>query len=564
MPTIATCLHAIGRLPVVIGGKGDVKLMIEKFKKVLTSDAAIAAVKSGIEIATNLISPTLGSNSKKIILDREFGALEVLDDGHMILREIELEDPSQQMGVKLLQEAVSKTNEIVGDGTTTTTILTREMIVALCPDTNALVVSKSPDPLSFKKDFANGVEKVIAKIDEMKIPTDDDRIKQVAVVSSGSEILGDMVAKLFSKIGTDASIVVSDSQSLETTYEIVEGMRIDRGFISPAFVTDGEKGESIIENPKVLVTDMKLQDPENWLEIKKLLESSGIRDMVIIADDVSGLPLKGLIANRIQFGMRLLAIKAPGFGQMKEYLKDIAALTGATIITQDNDMQFKDLKLEQLGTAEKIISKQDSTSIVNGGGGKENINSRIEQLKKILSDTDSKYEKEKIEERISKLTGGVGIIKVGGSTAPEVEDKKAKLDDAIHAVKASLKDGIVAGGGIALLRASQFLDKDNYAENLLKNIIQKPFLTILKNADIKTDGVVDKILLQENINYGYNTESEEYCDLVDAGIIDPALVVKTALRNALSIAIQVASTGGANVIVRKSDREQNTNDTPRI
>jgi len=525
---------------------------MEKFKLLLGVNSAQKFIRDGIVLAADAITPTLGAKGRKIVLDAEFGPMDILDDGAAILDAIELEDPKLQMGVKMLREAANKTNDRVGDGTTTTSILASELVKNIVFDDNPLLIkSKVGNILKIKKELNGGVKKVIDFIDSHKIKIDDGGTENIGTISSNDPEIGKILAELFKKLGRDASIITSDGQGPDTSYEIVEGMSIDRGFIAKAMVTDTEKNQAVLENARVLVTDYKIQNPQDIKVLLTLFKEGGVNDLLIIADDIQGTPLDFLVANKLAGTIRVIGVKAPSVGDAKELLKDIAIISGAQIISKENGLEFKDITSEHLGQASRVVSTFDDTSIIGGGGTPENVATRVKSIENQLENTAMAFDKERLKERISKLGGGIGIIKVGGATEPEVKDKRAKIDDAINAVRAALKDGGIPGGGIALLRASLILDDKIRGESILKSAIQKPFEQIILNADFDVEIVRSKILAEENINYGFNIETEEYCDMVEAGIIDPALVAKTALQNAISICLLVLTISGANTLVRK-------------
>lgn len=529
---------------------------MEKFKLLLGANEAQKNIRDGIVKAAEAIAPTLGVKGRKIVLDSEFGTMEILDDGAGILDEIELEDTKQQMGVKMLKEAANRTNSKVGDGTTTTSLLACELVKNIVPDKNpVLIENKIGNVLKIKKELNAGVKKVIEFIDAHKIEIDEKRTEDIGTVSSNSPEIGKILAELFKKLGKDASIVTSDSQTLDTTYEIVEGMRVDRGFIAKAMVTDPEKNEAILNDANILITDYKLQNPQDVEILLGLFKDKKINDLLIIADDIQGLPLDFLVLNKLQGNIRTIGVKAPTVGDVKLILKDIAILSGAKFISKEEGIEFKDITSEHLGKASRVISTIDDTSIIGGGGDPELIAQRVESIKTQIENTSMEFDKERLKERISKLGSGIGIIKVGGATEPEVGEKKAKIDDAIHAVRAALKDGGIPGGGVMLLRASAILDDTIDGEKILKSAIQKPFEQIVINADYDVETVKSTILESDNLNFGFNIETDLYCDLVEAGIIDPALVAKTALQNAVSICLLVLTISGANTLIRKKNKD---------
>lgn len=550
---------------------------MEKFKDILLSEDTRKSVKEGVKIATGLIAQTLGARGKKIIIDKEYGKPEIIDDGAIGLKNIELEDPKKQLGVKLLQDVSGQTNDVAGDGTTTATILADALIGEIIPDKKdeeqyAITEQsvKKVNPLKIRKELKAGVEKVVAFINKHKIEiTTDEQLFDIGRVSSNSDEVGKMLAEVYKKLGKDAAITVSDSQSINTEYEIVEGMKFDKGFLSNAFVNDGEKQRAVIEKANILVTDHAFKNPEDVDIIKRITMTwqgpDGIKheaknDLLIIADEVSGIPLEVLALARLRGGLRVVAVKAPGFGNAREYLQDIAALVGAKFISKETGLDIKEILPEWLGSADKVVSTQDTTTIFGGHGNKKEVDKRVKALRNLIKENPSGYEKEKLKERVAKLTGGVGIIKVGGATQLEVDEKKAKLDDAINAVRGAMEDGIVAGGGITLYRAALELFDDIPGEKILKRAIQKPFEYILKNADLDVDEIEDKVLKSKNINYGFDVENEKFGDMIEMGIVDPAKVTKTALQNAVSVALLVLDTGGSIVNIRKKGKDEERND----
>jgi chaperonin GroEL len=532
---------------------------MEKYKSLLGPTEAQKNIRDGIVLAANAITPTLGVRGRKIVIDKEFGPMEVVDDGAMILSQIELENTQQQMGVKMLREAANKTNNKVGDGTTTTSILAAELVKNIVTEEDSLLIKKQTgNVLKTKRELNAGVQKIIEFIDAHKIEVDDKKVAEIGTISSNSEEIGTILSELFKTLGREAPIIVADSPNMETTYEIIEGMKIDKGFIAKAMVTNPEKSEAVMENANVLVTDYKIQNPQDIKTLITLFKDHNINDLLIIADDIQGLPLDFLVQNKMAGIIRIIGIKAPAFGDYHEVLKDIAILTGARLISKEEGLEFKDVHPDKLGKAARVVSTFDSTSIVGGGGDKDKIKERVASIENQIEGIKMEFDKKRLRERISKLGAGIGMIKVGGATEMEVVEKKAKIDDAINAVRAALKEGGIPGGGVMLLRASQILDDKIKGEAILKTAIQKPFEQILLNADFEPAEVKEKVLQSDNLNYGFNVETEEYCDMVEAGVIDPALVAKTALQNAISIALLVLTVSGANALIReKEDKDEN-------
>jgi chaperonin GroEL len=528
--------------------------MMEKYKTLLGPTEARNAIKEGVRRATELVAPTLGVRGRKIVLDKEFATMEVVDDGYMILQEVELENTHEQLGVKMLREAVTKTNDKVGDGTTTNTVLANALVQEVVQDEDPTDLLSVPgNVLRTKNELRDAVEKVIKYIDKNKVKVSDAQIADIAAIACNDEYIGEILAKLFKRLGKDAAILVNDSLNIKTDYELVEGLKFDRGFASPAMVTDGERGESVIRDANVLVIDGALQNPQDIPVLIKLFKDHGVNDFVVVAKEISGLPLDFLIRNKLTGALRTLGVEAPMHADATEYLKDVAAFTGATMVSKENNLKLKDVTPEHLGHASRIVATQDTTTVVGGKAKKKELRERLTLLNKQLKDRKMKFDKDRLKERISKLRGGVGIIKVGGSTEMEVEEKKAKIDDAVHAVRAALEDGAVPGGGVTLLRAAAGLSGKTEGERILMKSIVKPFNQILENADYDAEVVRANVLSNANKNYGLNIATGNYCDLVKTGIMDPSLVTKTALRTAMSIALLVLTTSGAVALIRKKD-----------
>lgn len=535
---------------------------MEQYNEVLNKEEAQKCIKDGINLATELVAPTLGVKASKVFIDEEYGGFEASDDGITILNKIKVKDPKLQLGVKILKEASSKTNDREGDGTTTTAIIANELVNQVIKDKEELMdFSKHSgmDILKIKNGIKSGFQKVVDFINKNKVDiTTDEQLIDVGRISSNSLEVGKMLAEMFKKLGKDASITTADSNSTETKYDIVEGMSFDRGWISYGFVTNPEKEETVIEGENgtnVLVTDYKIQNVEQ-LETLGNLFKSGVNDLLIIADDVSGIPLETLIFNRLRQTIRVVAVRAPGFGNQVDYLKDIAILVGAKFVSSSESINFKDVTKEHLGKAKKVVVNKEKTTIVGTEGNKEEIETRIKTLKNRLTEIESGYEKEKLNERISKLSGGVGVIKVGGATEPEVKDKKSKINDAVSAVKSALRDGVVAGGGITLLAASMELNDDIEGESILKKSIQKPFEQIALNSYLAADKMKNEVMSNKEIGYGYDVENNKWGNMFEMGIIDPAGVVKTALENAISIAVEVLECSGAITLVREEKSKE--------
>jgi len=536
-------------------------MSIQEFNKVLNQKEARSAVRDGINIAVDLISPTLGAKSRRIIIDKEYGDMDASDDGTTILDAIKLEDTEKQQGVKVVQECSQRTNTDEGDGTTTTGIILRELV-------NELLKEDSQKELLFKKDSGSnlkvrkelmvGLNKVVGYINANKIEiTSKEQLKQIGTVSSNSEEIGSMLADIFDKLGKDGAVSIQDGNTPETSYEVISGMSLDQGWLAQQFVTDIDREEAILEpnqsgNVNILVTNNKLQDISHIQKIGELF-NTGINDLLIIADDITGIPLNSLIANKMHQVVRVVAVKAPVSGNQQELLEDICTVTGATLIGSIDGPKFEELKPEHLGKAKRVVVSAKRTIIV-GDGREDEVKERIKLLEGRIEREQSDYEKKKLSERISKLSGGVGSIKVGGSTPLEVKGIKSKITDAVAATKSALRGGVVAGGGVALFLASDILDESKMGEAILKKAITKPFEQIMENSDMDIEK--SKAIVLESGN-GYNVETEEWGNMIEMGVLDPANVVSASVINSISSAIMVSNLGGSLANIRKLDKSEN-------
>lgn len=526
-----------------------------KYNKILDQKESRKAVIDGIKLATELVAPTLGNSSRRILIDKEFGEINSSDDGAMILSTVDVEDTQTQLGVKVAREASAQTDADCGDGTTTTCVILNELTKNLLKFTEKqenVMAPNSGNNLKVRKEIRAGLEKVLAYINDNKIEiTSKEQIAFVGAVSANDKKIGEMLADVFDKLGSNGSVSTQESNRNETTYEITEGFSLSSGWIAPQFVTDPEREEAVLEDDvHILVSSKKIQDIEDIKPLADLVRG-GLNNILVIAEDIKDAPLGTFVFNKLGGSLRIIAIKAPVSGNTKDTLLDICTATGATLF--GDDVKLEDLKEEHFGKADRVVSKKDKTIIVGFGGDKKKIDERVKLLKNKLEKEDSDYEKKALKERISKLMNGVGSIKVGGNTPMEIKDKKAKIDDAVAAVKAALRGGIVPGGGVTLLQASSHLG-GNKGEDILLKAIQKPFQQILENADVNDDSRAEVILTGR----GYNTETEEYVDMIEAGIIDPTDVVKSAVKNAVSSALVVANIGGAITLVRKEEDDGET------
>ena len=532
----------------------------ENFVQTLDQKTSRNKIKEGINLAADMVKPTLGCSSRRIIVQEEYRGVSAIDDGKVILDALKIEDPQIQAGIDVVKECATKQDE-VGDGTTSTSIILRSLVNDLLQEDSQeelLFKKTSGNNLKLRKELKSGLQKVLDYIDKNKIDvTTKEQLAQVGRVSSNSEEVGEMLADMFDKLGKDGAVSVSEGTSIKTESEVVGGYSFDQGWLAPQFITDIDREEAILAgepHTSVLVTQNKIQDIKHIEKLVELFEKERINDLLIIADDVSGVPLSSLVVNKMRQVIRTVAVKAPQLGTQADTLQDICAVTGATLIGGSDGPKFEEIKPEHLGKAQRVVVSKDKTIII--GLGNEKVEERIKVLEGRLERESSEYEKKKITERISKLRGGVGNIKVGGTTPLEIKDKKAKIIDAVASVRSAMKGGIVAGGGVALLLASLELDEKIEGEKILKKAIQCPFEQIMENADVNIDEMKKKVL---ETGFGYNVETEEICDLVKAGVVDPANVVCAEVNNSVSTGIMVANIGGAITLVRKQKEENETN-----
>ncbi len=519
-------------------------------KQVIFGDEARQKLQRGVDTLARAVATTLGPKGRNVALDRKFGSPSITHDGVSVAKEIELEDPFENMGAQLLKEAATKTNDIAGDGTTTSTVLAHaivtEGIKALAAGANAMLL---------KRGIEAAAKAVSEKIGEQAIEIKTkEEMAHVASISAQDETIGQLIADVFDKVGNDGVITVEESKGMEFETEYVEGMQFDRGYISPYFITDPEHMEAVIENPYILLHDKKISAAQDIVPILEKLVQKGKRELVIIAEDVDGEALATLVLNKLRGMLNVLAVKAPGFGERrKAMLQDIAILTGGTVISEETGRKLESVTLEDLGQAEKVVATKEETTIVGGKGDPKAIEARIEQIRIEIDRATSDYDREKLQERLAKLAGGVAIIRVGAATETELKEKKHRVEDAVSATRAAVEEGIVPGGGVALLNASEALDgvkMDNEDAQMGVNIVHKalvmPMRLIAENAGLDGAVIVDTVrrLQQEenNTRIGYNVLTGKYEDMIKAGVIDPAKVTKGALENAASIAAMILTT----------------------
>ena len=503
----------------------------------------------GVNTLANAVKVTLGPKGRNVVIEKSFGAPRSTKDGVSVAKEIELTDRFENLGAQLIREVASKTNDKAGDGTTTATVLAQAIVTE-----GLKSVAAGMNPMDLKR----GVDKAVAKvIEEIKASakkvSSNAEIAQVGTISAnGDTEVGDMIAKAMDKVGNEGVITVEEARTAETELDVVEGMQFDRGYLSPYFITKAEKMEADLEEPLILLFEKKLSSLQPMLPVLEAVVQSG-RPLLIIAEDVEGEALATLVVNKLRGGLRVAAVKAPGFGdRRKAMLEDIAILTGGQLISEDLGIKLETVSLDMLGKAKKVTITKDDTTIVDGSGAKADIEGRISQIKKQIEDTTSDYDKEKLQERLAKLAGGVAVVRVGGSTEVEVKEKKDRVDDALNATRAAVEEGIVPGGGVALLKASRVLDGfkgDNDDQEagvaIVRRALQAPIRQIAENAGVEGSIVVGKVMENPSATFGFNAQTEEYVDMVKAGVIDPAKVVRTALQDAASVAGLLITTEAA-------------------
>jgi len=519
-------------------------------KQLVFSEEARAKLKRGIDTLAEAVVTTLGPKGRNVALDKKWGSPTITHDGVTVAKEIELPDPFENMGAQLLKEAATKTNDIAGDGTTTATLLAHIIITEGMKN-----VAAGANPMLLKRGILEGTKAVVKAIEEQSIDvTTKDEIANVAAISAQDREIGDLIAEVMDKVGKDGVITVEEGKGLEFETEYVEGMQFDRGYISPYFVTNPETMEAVIEEPYILIHDKKISAAEDLMPILEKLVQAGERNLVIIAEDVDGSALATLVLNKMRGLLNCLAVKAPGFGERrKAMLHDIAILTGGHVITEEEGRKLDSATLEDLGRADKVVSTKEDTTIIGGRGEEEAIKGRMEQIKVEIEKSTSDYDREKLQERLAKLAGGVAIIGVGAATETELKEKKHRVEDALSATRAAVEEGIVPGGGVALLNAIEALDKvemefsdEQTGVNILRAALEAPMRRIAENAGYDGAVIVDTVRRMQkdkkNPRIGFNVLTGEFVDMIEAGIIDPAKVTKGAVENAASIAAMILST----------------------
>lgn len=512
-------------------------------KQILFNEEARRALGNGVDALANAVKVTLGPKGRNVVLDKKFGAPTITNDGVTIARDIELEDPFENMGAQLVKEVATKTNDVAGDGTTTATLLAQAMI-----QEGMRNVAAGANPMILKRGVEKAVKRLVEEIQKRAIEVNDkEAIAQVASISAGDEEVGGLIADAMEKVGKDGVITVEESKTMGTQLSVVEGMQFDRGYISPYMVTDPDKMEAVMSEPYIMVTDRKIASIQEMLPTLEKVVQAG-KELLIIAEDVEGEALATLVVNKLRGTFKAVAVKAPGFGdRRKAMLQDIATLTGATVITEEVGRKLDSIGIEDLGTARQVRVTKDETTIVEGHGDVAAIKDRVAQIKAQIAETTSDFDKEKLQERLAKMSGGVAVIEVGAATEVELKDKKLRLEDALNATRAAVEEGIVAGGGTTFIDILPVLDEFKEEGdvqtgiNLVKRAVEEPVRQIAHNAGLEGSVIVAKVMDSPD-GVGFNALKEEYVDMVKAGIVDPAKVTRTALQNAASIASLVLTT----------------------
>ncbi len=515
-------------------------------KQVKYNVEARDALKRGVDILANAVKVTLGPKGRNVIIDKKFGSPAITKDGVSVAKEIELKDALENMGAQMVKEVASKTADIAGDGTTTATVLAQAIVTAGIKN-----VAAGANPMDLKRGIDKAVAAIVTNLkgQSQTVGADNNKIKQVATISANNDdVIGSLIADAMAKVGKDGVITVEEAKGTETEVKTVEGMQFDRGYLSPYFVTNADKMEADLENPYILIYEKKISSMKELLPVLEKQVQTG-KPLLIIAEDLDGEALATLVVNKIRGSLKVAAVKAPGFGdRRKAMLEDIAILTGGTVISEERGYKLENADLSYLGQAEKVVVDKDNTTIINGAGKSDDIKARVNQIKSQIESTTSDYDKEKLQERLAKLAGGVAVLYVGAATEVEMKEKKDRVDDALHATRAAVEEGIVAGGGVAFIRAIESLDKlkgDNEDETtgiqIVKRAVEEPLRQICENAGIEGSIVVQKVK-EGKADFGYNARTDKYENLIGAGVIDPTKVSRVALENAASIAAMLLTT----------------------
>jgi chaperonin GroEL len=508
-------------------------------KSIMFGEDSRHAILAGVNKLANAVRVTLGPKGRNVVLEKKFGGPTITKDGVTVAKEIELEDASENLGAQMVREVASRTSDVAGDGTTTATVLAQAIYRE-----GARSVAAGANPMALKRGIEKATAKAIQRIEQLSKPVAGQAVSQVATVSANNDpAIGKTIAEAMEKVGKDGVITVEEGKTMQTELEVVEGMQFDRGYLSPYFVSDAERMECVLENALVLIHEKKISNMKDLLPL--LEQIAGARKpLLVVSEDVEGEALATLVVNKLRGTLNAAAVKAPGFGdRRKAMLEDLAILTGARAIMEETGIKLEGVKLEDLGKAKRVIINKDNTTIIEGAGGKAAVDGRVKQLRAQIEDTTSEYDREKLQERLAKLVGGVAIIKVGAATETEMKEKKARVEDAMHATRAAVEEGIVPGGGVCLVRIAEALDKlkledpdEQTGVRVVRRALEEPLRWIAQNAGVEGAIVVEKVRASKDPNYGFNAATEVYEDLVKAGVIDPAKVTRTALQNAASIA----------------------------
>ena len=493
----------------------------------------------GVNRLADAVKVTLGPKGRNVVIEKKFGSPTITKDGVTVAKEIELEDKLENTGAQMVREVASKTSDIAGDGTTTATVLAQAIFRE-----GVKTVAAGASPMALKRGIEKAVEKAVEEIQRLSKPVKGESIAQVGTISAnGDQTIGKLIAEAMDKVGQDGVITVEEARTLETSLEVVEGMQFDRGYLSPYFVTDPERMEAVLEDCLILIHEKKISSMKDLLPLLEQVARQG-KPLLIIAEDVEGEALATLVVNKLRGTLQVCAVKAPGFGdRRKAMLEDIAKLTGGKAITEDLGIKLEGIQVNDLGRAKKVVVDKDNTTIVEGAGKAAEIEGRVRQIRAQIEDTTSDYDREKLQERLAKLVGGVAVIKVGAATETELKEKKARVEDAMHATKAAVEEGIVPGGGVAFIRAQKVLealelenDDENIGVGIVRRALEEPLRQIVQNAGYEGAVIVDKVKSEKNANFGFNAETEEYGDMLKMGVVDPTKVTRSALQNAASIA----------------------------
>jgi len=513
-------------------------------KLIVHGEDSRQAILRGVNLLADAVKITLGPKGRNVVLDKKFGSPLITKDGVTVAKEIELQDPLENMGAQMVKEVASKTSDVAGDGTTTATVLAQAIFRE-----GVKTVAAGANPMAVKRGIERAVAAAVDKVKELSKPVKGEMIAQVATVSANNDsTIGNIIAEAMKKVGKDGVITVEEAKAIETTLDVVEGMQFDRGYLSPYFVTDPDRMECVLENALVLIHEKKISTMKDLLPLLEQVAKMG-RPLLIIAEEVEGEALATLVVNKLRGTLQAIAVKAPGFGdRRKAMLEDIAILTGGKSLTEDLGIKLENVRVEDLGKAKKIVVDKDNTTIVEGAGKSGAIEGRVKQLRTQIDETTSDYDREKLQERLAKLVGGVAVIKVGAATETEMKEKKARVEDAMHATRAAVEEGIVPGGGVAFIRAIPALEKlklegdEQIGVNIVKRALEEPLRMISSNAGHEGAVVIGKVKESKDTNFGFNAATEEYSDMISAGILDPAKVTRTALQNASSIAALMLTT----------------------